>query len=128
MRTQLNLSDTIYFGKHKGRVIAQVIAEDLSYVCWLREEQRQADSRENTFSFETNHVIDLEIAKNKSVSKKFKPWNLKETAKADSVAAHMTKVKAALVALGTMTNEVPTPGLPVEVECRCVQPDGWGSW
>lgn len=72
----LSVNDTLHFGRHNGRKVSQMIVDDASYACWLREEKKRQDSRDTTFDPYTNALIDKEIGKSRSLMRKYKPWNL----------------------------------------------------
>lgn len=103
---EIKTSDVMPFGKYKGMIVGRMCAEDPSYACWLRDEQRRADPRSLTFDYDLNHGIDGLIDRSPALAKKFKKWDLPSPSVAIAAAA----------------------ALKVEAAKQVAYADGWASW
>lgn len=75
----IDINDVFQFGKHKGAKFSDVVltSDGAGYCCWLREEKRRS-GQGRAFTVAANAVIDEAIRGNKSLMKKYKPWNIEE--------------------------------------------------
>lgn len=73
----LTLDQDMPFGKYKGRKVKEVVESDPGYAIWLREEKRVSNpSKPPTFDISINRALDKAIVGSKTLSRKYKPWNM----------------------------------------------------
>lgn len=74
----LELTNTMPFGKHKGEKIEDIFKQDggAGYLVWMREERKKQQGEEYFFSLEVNQLLDMAIQDSSSLKRKYRPWNL----------------------------------------------------
>lgn len=72
----LNLQDTMPFGKHKGQTVEAVYKEDAAYLVWLRQTRKDQNADTKFFSQEVSTLLDMTIRESKQLQKTYKPWDL----------------------------------------------------
>lgn len=56
-RTDLRLDDFLYFGKHKGMQVEDLLDDDPGYLCWLYEENAEIFDSEVLKEMEKRKII-----------------------------------------------------------------------
>lgn len=73
--SNVELKDTVTFGKYKGKTFEEVYKLDAPYLVWLR--QQKADGNDRTyFAQEVHIVLDHAIKISSELRKKYKPFGV----------------------------------------------------
>lgn len=97
----LNLTDTMPVGKHRGKRIEEVLKEDVGYLIWMRNEKERSGDK-GFFSREVLQLLNTEISKSGHLQRRgYKQWDLTESqAPAVSPAQQAKEVARAEVSYG----------------------------
>lgn len=72
----LELHNTMPFGKYKGQTIEAIFKENSGYLVWMRDQRKGDITGSNFFSVEVGALLDMAIRDSGQLQKKYKPWNL----------------------------------------------------
>lgn len=76
--SNVELADTVTFGKYKGKTFEEVYKLDAPYLVWLRQEKANTGDR-TYFAQEVHVVLDHAIKISSDLRKKFTPFGVVET-------------------------------------------------
>jgi uncharacterized protein (DUF3820 family) len=73
--SNVELKDTVTFGKYKGKTFEEVYKLDAAYLVWLRQEKANAGDR-TYFAQEVHVVLDHAIKISRDLRTKYKPFGV----------------------------------------------------
>ena len=60
-RPSLHLNDVINFGLYRGKTVAEIMKQDISYLCWLRDNTKIKFSKEVKQKLNKHETTDKDI-------------------------------------------------------------------